>query len=154
MSRISRITKTWVPHVDDEEKKWPFDNENFGDDFELYKSHLRDFVIDVDETGKGIWSMGLQRGTLRLVPGSATGYHQDFVGTMTVSSDENSVGTANWTASLKMFCIPGKNSSEAKVIWNWNNGPCKGKAVTTYWKSAASSMPPKRRSSKRECVIS
>ena len=154
MSRISRITKTWVPNVDDDKYKWPFDTEHFGGDCELYKSRLRDFVIDVDETGNGIWSLGLQRGTLRLVPGSATGYHQDFVGTMTVSAEDNSVGTENWTASLKMFSTPGKNSNEAMVIWNWNNGPCKGKAVTTYWKSAASLMQPKRHSSKRECVVS
>ncbi len=133
MARFERIAKTWVPLTNIEEYAWPFDTDHFGEDVEEYVKQLKHFVYKVDEQGMGVWSHGLMEGTLRVVPGSTGGHFDNFNGQMLVSDEENKVGTEGWTAQVKMFLIPGEKGEVCKIIWNWNNGPCKGKAVVTYW---------------------
>ena len=135
--KYERIAKTWVPLTcSPDEFPWPLDVEHFGTDVDEYARRLGEFVIEVDEKGTGVWSMGLHRGTLRVAPGTEGGHFDVWKGEMYVGSEQNMVGTEGWTAKLRMFLVPGENGDVCKVIWNWNNGPCKEKAVTTYWEVA------------------
>ena len=137
MAKPNRIANTWVPFTCfPDEFPWPLDREHFGADVDEYVKRLSEFVIRVDEDGTGVWSMGLHRGSLRVVPGSETGHFDVWKGELRVSDEANCVGTENWTAKLRMFIVPGEGGEVCKVIWNWNNGPCKAKAVTTFWQAS------------------
>lgn len=132
-----RIAKTWVPHTcSPETHPWPLDVEHFGEDVNEYARRLGDFVIDVKEDGTGVWSMGLHQGTLRVAPGSEGGHFDVWKGELFVGSENNYVNTEGWTAKVRMFLLPGEGGDMCKVIWNWNNGPCREKAVITYWEVA------------------
>lgn len=134
MAKFERIAKIWVPLTNAEEYAWPLDKEHFGEDVDEYAKRLRDFVIQVNEDGTGVWSMGLHKGTLRVAPGSETGHFDVWKGELFVCDEDNSVGTEGWTAQLRMFLVSGERGEVCKVIWNWRFGPCKEKAVTTYWR--------------------